>query len=103
MENPTFRLEGVVKSRDEAQDFEGPLSLILMLLQKNKSGGKIPRRQLQNKKPHILTLENKKSEIRQKKPLPFEKRGRGFLTVKSFRLNLRSLAQADYERRANKN
>ena len=36
MENPTFRLEGVVKSRDEAQDFEGPLSLILMLLQKNK-------------------------------------------------------------------
>lgn len=36
MENPTFHLEGVVKSRDEAQDFEGPLSLILMLLQKNK-------------------------------------------------------------------
>lgn len=36
MENPTFHLEGVVKSRDEVQDFEGPLSLILMLLQKNK-------------------------------------------------------------------
>jgi segregation and condensation protein A len=36
MNDPTFRLEGVVKSRDEAQDFEGPLSLILMLLQKNK-------------------------------------------------------------------
>lgn len=36
MENPTFRLEGVVRSRDEVQDFEGPLSLILMLLSKNK-------------------------------------------------------------------
>lgn len=36
MENPTFHLEGVVKSRDDAQDFEGPLSLILMLLSKNK-------------------------------------------------------------------
>ena len=36
MENPTFHLEGVVKSREETQDFEGPLSLILMLLQKNK-------------------------------------------------------------------
>ena len=36
MENPTFHLEGVVKSRDDVQDFEGPLSLILMLLSKNK-------------------------------------------------------------------
>ena len=36
MENPTFHLEGVVKSRDDGQDFEGPLSLILMLLSKNK-------------------------------------------------------------------
>lgn len=36
MENPTFHLEGVVKSRDDTQDFEGPLSLILMLLSKNK-------------------------------------------------------------------
>lgn len=36
MENPTFHLEGVVKNRDDVQDFEGPLSLILMLLQKNK-------------------------------------------------------------------
>lgn len=36
MENPTFYLEGVVKSRDEMQDFSGPLSLILMLLSKNK-------------------------------------------------------------------
>jgi len=36
MENPTFRLEGVVRARDEEQDFEGPLSLILMLLSKNK-------------------------------------------------------------------
>lgn len=36
MENPTFHLEGVVKTRDEDRDFEGPLSLILMLLSKNK-------------------------------------------------------------------
>ena len=36
MENPTFRLEGVVKSREELEDFEGPLTLILQLLSKNK-------------------------------------------------------------------
>jgi len=36
MENPTFHLEGIVKSRDEMQDFSGPLNLILMLLSKNK-------------------------------------------------------------------
>lgn len=31
-----FKLEGIVKSRDEMEDFEGPLSLILLLLSKNK-------------------------------------------------------------------
>ena len=36
MENPNFHLEAVVREHDELQDFEGPLSLILMLLQKNK-------------------------------------------------------------------
>ncbi len=36
MDNPTFHLEGIVKNRDEMQDFSGPLSLILMLLSKNK-------------------------------------------------------------------
>lgn len=36
MENPSFFLEGVVRERNELQDFEGPLSLILMLLSKNK-------------------------------------------------------------------
>ena len=36
MENPNFRLEGIIHEKDELQDFEGPLSLILMLLQKNK-------------------------------------------------------------------
>ncbi len=36
MENPTFHLEGIVKGKDELTDFEGPLSLILMLLSKNK-------------------------------------------------------------------
>lgn len=36
MENPTFFLEGIVKEKNELQDFSGPLSLILMLLSKNK-------------------------------------------------------------------
>ena len=36
MENPSFFLEGVVHERDSLQDFEGPLNLILLLLQKNK-------------------------------------------------------------------
>ncbi len=36
MENLNFHLEGVVRERNEMQDFEGPLSLILMLLSKNK-------------------------------------------------------------------
>lgn len=36
MENLTFHLEGIVKERNELQDFSGPLSLILMLLSKNK-------------------------------------------------------------------
>ena len=33
---PVYHLEGIVKSKDEAQDFDGPLNLILMLLSKNK-------------------------------------------------------------------
>ena len=36
MEDPTYHLEGVIRNREEMQDFEGPLSLILMLLSKNK-------------------------------------------------------------------
>ncbi len=32
----TYRLEGVVRTKDEYEDFEGPLTLILMLLSKNK-------------------------------------------------------------------
>ncbi len=36
MENPTFHLEGVIRTKEEMQDFEGPLALILMLLAKNK-------------------------------------------------------------------
>ena len=36
MENPNFYLEGVVRDKNETQDFEGPLSLILLLLSKNK-------------------------------------------------------------------
>ena len=34
--DPTFRLEGVVKERGSLEDFEGPLTLILQLLSKNK-------------------------------------------------------------------
>lgn len=36
MEDPNFHLEGIVREKDELHDFEGPLSLILLLLQKNK-------------------------------------------------------------------
>ena len=36
MENPIFKLEGVVKSKGEMEDFVGPLELILQLLRKNK-------------------------------------------------------------------
>ena len=35
-QEPTYRLEGVVRTRQETADFEGPLTLILMLLSKNK-------------------------------------------------------------------
>ena len=36
METPVFHLDKVVKARDEVQDFDGPLDLILHLLSKNK-------------------------------------------------------------------
>lgn len=37
MEEPKYRLEGVVKSRaDSLEDFEGPLDVIVLLLSKNK-------------------------------------------------------------------
>ena len=36
MENPNYRLEGVLHEKNELKDFEGPLSLILLLLKKNK-------------------------------------------------------------------
>ena len=37
MESPVFKLEKVVHSRsEEMQDFEGPLDLLLHLIEKNK-------------------------------------------------------------------
>lgn len=36
MQEPSYHLEGVIRSRDEMEDFTGPLDLILMLLAKNK-------------------------------------------------------------------
>ena len=36
MESPVFRLEGVVKTKNETSDFEGPLTLILQLLSNNR-------------------------------------------------------------------
>ena len=35
-QQPNYYLEGVIRSRDELEDFSGPLDLILMLLSKNK-------------------------------------------------------------------
>lgn len=36
MEGPVYHLEGVVRTRSEAENFDGPLDLILSLLSKNK-------------------------------------------------------------------
>jgi len=36
METPVFRLEGIVRTKNEMSDFEGPLALILQLLSKDK-------------------------------------------------------------------
>ena len=36
METPVFKLEGVMKTKEEPGDFEGPLALILLLLSNNK-------------------------------------------------------------------
>jgi len=36
MSDPIFRLEGIVKTKEETTDFEGPLTLILQLLSKDK-------------------------------------------------------------------
>jgi len=36
METPVFKLEGVVKEKEDMSDFEGPLTLILQLLSKDK-------------------------------------------------------------------
>ena len=35
-QEPSYHLEGVIRTRDELEDFTGPLDLILMLLSKNK-------------------------------------------------------------------
>jgi len=36
METPVFKLEGIIKDKDDMSDFEGPLTLILQLLSKDK-------------------------------------------------------------------
>ena len=36
IQQPSYHLEGVIHTRDEMEDFTGPLDLILMLLSKNK-------------------------------------------------------------------
>jgi len=36
MEQPVFKLEGIIKEKDDMSDFEGPLTLILQLLSKDK-------------------------------------------------------------------
>jgi len=36
METPVFKLEGIIKEKDDMADFEGPLTLILQLLSKDK-------------------------------------------------------------------
>ena len=34
MEEPKYHLQGVVKSREQMEDFDGPLDVILLLLSK---------------------------------------------------------------------
>lgn len=36
LQEPSYHLEGVIRTRDELEDFSGPLDLILMLLAKNR-------------------------------------------------------------------
>lgn len=66
MDNPIFKLEGVVQERneEELQDFEGPLDLILFLLSKNKI-------EIQNI-PIALILEQYLSYLEQRKRLDLE-------------------------------
>ena len=35
-QEPTYHLEGVIRTKEDMEDFEGPLTLILMLLSRNK-------------------------------------------------------------------
>lgn len=66
MDNPIFKLEGVVQERneEELQDFEGPLDLILSLLAKNKI-------EIQNI-PIALILDQYLAYIEQRKRLDLE-------------------------------
>ncbi len=66
MDNPIYRLEGVVQERSEEslQDFEGPLDLILFLLSKNKI-------EIQNI-PIALILDQYLAYLEQRKQLDLE-------------------------------
>ena len=41
MDNPTFHLEGVIRTREDMEDFEGPLTLILQLHQDRGADGSV--------------------------------------------------------------
>ncbi|MBQ5536137.1 MAG: chromosome segregation protein ScpA, partial [Oscillospiraceae bacterium] len=66
MDNPIFKLEGVVQERglEPLQDFEGPLDLILFLLSKNKI-------EIQNI-PISLILDQYLAYLEQRKQLDLE-------------------------------
>lgn len=66
MDNPIFKLEGVVQEQNEEalQDFEGPLDLILYLLSKNKI-------EIQNI-PIALILDQYQAYLEQRKSLDLE-------------------------------
>ena len=66
MDNPIFKLEGVLQERneEELQDFEGPLDLILFLLSKNKI-------EIQNI-PIALILDQYLAYLEQRKRLDLE-------------------------------
>jgi len=36
MDNPTFHIKGIIRAKEDMEDFEGPLTLLMQLLSKNK-------------------------------------------------------------------
>ena len=85
MEEPKYHLQGVVKSREQMEDFDGPLDVILLLLSKNK----IEIRDIQIAQileQYLAYLEERKKMI----PAPGNEEAL-FLSMQKKRMNVRSV------------